>query len=79
MPPVLERELANIDAELARQAELVAAKQKEIVIVNARYDADKKRWRELRAATEAQMTRPPSAGCRRQGQCPPVTPSTAQK
>ena len=52
---VLDRELANLDTELARQADLVAAKQKEIVLVNVRYDADLKRWRELRAATEAQM------------------------
>lgn len=55
VPAVLEREIAAIDAELSRQEELVTAKQKEIVVVNARYDADKKRWRELRAATEAQM------------------------
>ena len=52
---VMERELATLDTELARQADLVAAKQKEIVLVNVRYDADLKRWRELRAATEAQM------------------------
>lgn len=55
VPPVLERELANINAELGRQDDLLTAKQKEVVVVNARYDADKKRWRELRAATEAQM------------------------
>jgi hypothetical protein len=55
VPPVLERELANLDTELTRQADLVAAKQKEVVLVNVRYDADLKRWRELRAATEAQM------------------------
>ncbi|MFO1310959.1 MAG: DUF4124 domain-containing protein [Burkholderiales bacterium] len=54
-PAVLERELATLDTELARQADLVAAKQKEIVLVNVRYDADLKRWRELRAAAEAQM------------------------
>ena len=30
VPPVLERELANLDTELARQADLVAAKQKEV-------------------------------------------------
>ncbi len=74
VPPVLERELANVDSELARQDELLAAKQKEIAVVNARYDADKKRWRELRAATEAQMrgaAPPPGGGA-------PVAP-TAQK
>ena len=52
---MIERELANINVELAKQANLVAAKQREGGLVNARYDADKKRWRELRAATEAQM------------------------
>jgi Domain of unknown function (DUF4124) len=55
MPPVLERELANITSELAKQDDLLAQKQKEIAVVNARYDADKKRWKELRLATEAQM------------------------
>jgi hypothetical protein len=52
-PPVLDRELANITSELAKQVELIATKQKEIIVVTARYDADKKRWKELRAATEA--------------------------
>lgn len=55
VPAVMERELSNINTELAKQADLVAAKQREIVAVNAKYDADKKRWKELRAATEAQM------------------------
>jgi hypothetical protein len=55
MPPVLERELANITSELAKQDDLLAAKQKEIAVVNARYDADKRRWKELRLAAEAQM------------------------
>lgn len=53
VPVVQERELANISAELDKQVDLIAAKQKEIIAVNARYDADKKRWKELRAATEA--------------------------
>ena len=64
VPPVLERELVNINSELAKQADLVAARQKDVILVNARYDADTKRWRELRAATEAQMngkTPPPPA------------------
>jgi hypothetical protein len=54
VPAVTERELANINSELAKQAEFLATKQKEIGAVNAKYDADKKRWTELRAATEAQ-------------------------
>jgi hypothetical protein len=53
VPPVLERELANIDTELQKQAELIAVKKKEIAVVNARYDLDKKRWADLRAQSEA--------------------------
>jgi Domain of unknown function (DUF4124) len=56
LPTVLERELVNITAELGKQDQLLAAKQKEIAVVNARYDADKKRWKDLRLATEAQMS-----------------------
>lgn len=53
VPMVLERELANIDSELQKQEALIAAKKKEIVVVNARYDLDKKRWAGLRAQAEA--------------------------
>jgi hypothetical protein len=52
-PPTLERELANVDEELAKQADLIAAKRKEITVVTARYDADKQRWREIRTIAEA--------------------------
>ena len=50
MPAALERELETINAELAKQDDLLALKQKEVVAVNAKYDADKTRWRELIAA-----------------------------
>ena len=75
VPPVLERELTNINSELAKQADLVAARQKDVILVNARYDADTRRWRELRAATEAQMNgkaNPPAPA-------PSTSSATAQK
>jgi hypothetical protein len=50
IPPTMERELESINLELGRQEDLQALKQKEIVAVNTKYDADKKRWRELIAA-----------------------------
>lgn len=53
VPVVMERELANINSELAKQSELIAAKQKEALGVTARYEADKKRWSEMRARAEA--------------------------
>ena len=46
----LDRELEGIDAELARQDELIGQKKREMTAVAARYDADKQRWRELVAA-----------------------------
>jgi hypothetical protein len=49
VPVVLERELTNINDELHKQTELIAAKQKEIFVVNA----DKQRWAELRRISEA--------------------------
>jgi hypothetical protein len=70
VPAVLERELANISSELGRQADLIAAKQKEIVIATARYDADKKRWKELRAAAAAEAAT---------NATPNVVPTTARQ
>ena len=80
VPQVLERELSNINVELAKQVDLQAAKQKEIIVVNARYDTDKKRWRELRMATEAQMnaTANAKAAAEAAAGTPAVKP-TAQK
>ena len=54
VPPALERELESIDAELARQTDLLALKKRETDALVARYDADKLRWREL-VATKAVM------------------------
>ena len=48
LPPQLEHESASIDAEYAKNSDLVAQKQRELTAVNARYDADKQRWRELK-------------------------------
>jgi DNA repair exonuclease SbcCD ATPase subunit len=53
-PPSLEREVANVNDELQRQAELIAEKRKEIVTVTARYEAAKQRWRELRTIAETE-------------------------
>jgi hypothetical protein len=49
---VLDRELESIDAELQRQTELVAQKNKEAAVITAKYDADKQRWRELSSSRE---------------------------
>jgi hypothetical protein len=62
----LDRELESIDAELARQTELIAQKKRETDTVIAKYDADKQRWRELvaakgdKAGSTADATPPPA-------------------
>ena len=48
-----ERELEGIDAELAKQDGLIVQKKKEFDAVTAKYDADKKRWRELKVQADA--------------------------
>jgi hypothetical protein len=53
IPPALERELEGTDSELAKQARLIEQKQAERTAVVAKYDADRSRWRELRAISEA--------------------------
>lgn len=54
VPPSSARELASIDRELGRQADFIAAKQKEAAAVTSRYDADKRRFLELkRSASDA--------------------------
>ena len=58
---MLDRELESIDAELARQSELVAQKNKEAAAITAKYDADKQRWREL-SATKATKPATPVTG-----------------
>jgi len=47
VPPSLQSELDGVNAEIARQADVIARKKSESAGVAARYDADKQRWREL--------------------------------
>jgi hypothetical protein len=51
VPGSIVREIETIDEEVARQNEFIAAKRKESAGVAARYDADKQRFRELRAGS----------------------------
>jgi hypothetical protein len=70
VPPAFERELESIGEELAKQDTLIAEKKREAAVVTARYDADKARWRELRAIAQA-----------KEGLAPPPapTPTSATK
>ncbi|MFO1315561.1 MAG: DUF4124 domain-containing protein [Burkholderiales bacterium] len=77
--PALERELASVNGELQKQADLIALKQKEIVAVNAKYDADKVRWADLRARTAAMAAGQAPTKDASTKETPPLTPTTAKK
>ena len=53
LPPALERELEGAESELEKTSALIDQKRKERQAVVARYDADRARWRELKAISEA--------------------------
>ncbi|MEP7181130.1 MAG: DUF4124 domain-containing protein [Betaproteobacteria bacterium] len=54
VPAALDRELEGINVEYARQTDLLALKKREAAAAVAKYDADKRRWRELVASNNAQ-------------------------
>lgn len=54
VPDILERELVTLDVELAKQTHLIEQKKQEKGVIAARYEADKQRWRELRAIADAE-------------------------
>ena len=56
MVAVLNRELESIDAELARQADVIAKRKRETATITAKYAADKQRWRELVTAKASNKT-----------------------
>ena len=53
MPAALEREFEGNESETEKTAALLEQKRRERAGVVARYDADKSRWRELRAIADA--------------------------
>ena len=81
-PPSLEREVANVNDELEKQADLIATKRKEITVVTARYDADKQRWRELKQIAEAEAeaaNAAPAKGAAPPGVNPAPVPTSTKK
>jgi len=82
LPSGLEREIASVNEELEKQADLIAAKRKEIAVVTARYDADKQRWRELRQVAEAEAeaaNAAPAKGSPPPGVNPATVPTSTKK
>ena len=76
---VYDRELESIDAELQRQADLVAQKNKEAGAITAKYDADKQRWRELSSSKEKSAASDKSTTAKSNGASPVVPTGTTKK
>ena len=49
VPPTLDNELSGLDEELARQDKVLTQRRAEITAINAKYESDKLRWREIRS------------------------------
>jgi hypothetical protein len=49
VPATLDTELTGLDEELARQDKVLAQRRSEITAINAKYESDKLRWREIKA------------------------------
>src|SRR6202171_5883796 len=49
VPPTLDPELSGLDEELARQDKVLIQRRAEITAINAKYESDKLRWREIRS------------------------------
>jgi len=49
VPVDLERDLNNVDIELSRETALIKERTDEVAAMTAKYDADKKRWQEIKA------------------------------
>ena len=62
VPPVLDRELESVASELAKTSALMETKKQESLAIAAKYDADKRRWRELQALPEASASATPKSG-----------------
>ena len=70
VPATLDTELTGLDEELARQDKVLAQRRSEITAINAKYESDKLRWREIRA--DQGKPSPPAAA-----NTPPAPPSKA--
>ena len=61
VPQALENELAGVDEELARQANVLAQRKAEYASISAKYDIDKQRFREIKAEYQKASATPAAA------------------
>ena len=61
VPAAVETELNSVTEELARQNALQAQKREALAAIGKKYDADKKRWQEIKIEQEEAAERPRAA------------------
>lgn len=61
-PADVEAEFASIDAEVVRQGDLIAQKNKQLAEIAAKYDSDKERWHAIKGPNNDGRAVPVSAG-----------------
>ena len=72
-PGTLDIELTGLDEELARQDKVLAQRRAEITAINAKYENDKLRWREIRA----DQAKPPAPAATNTPPAPPGKSATS--
>lgn len=75
MPVALEREIEGTESELEKTSALLDSKKRERQAVVARYDADRLRWRELKAFADANAAAQAAANANRAAQHPGAVPA----
>jgi hypothetical protein len=65
--------LTGLDEELARQDKVLVQRRAEIAAINAKYESDKQRWREIRT----DPAKPPAAAASNAPQAPPSKGATS--
>lgn len=66
MPEELRRNVSEVSSEIKSQTEIIEAKKKELDSVRAKFDDDRRRYRELTSRTPAQTTAGPGVDRGRQ-------------
>lgn len=74
VPAAVDNELNSVTEELARQNALLAQKKEELVAVGKKYDANKKRWQEIKLEQEEAAERQRAADAQRASAPPAPAP-----
>jgi chromosome segregation ATPase len=70
VPAALDNEISSVTDELARQTALLAQKKEALTAVGKKYDADKRRWQEIKLEQDEAAERQRAADLQKAGSAP---------